>query len=142
MTSETKEHPIWVERVVQRAMDSNWFLGAMVLVKIVIFLTFIFFSLPLYKTMHEGVLHPYDGGRPMPGMPMGGVVFLALGYTAYELLLSVCFTLMIFGGLLYICDGLRSVIDQIGRVCCQDEEERTSLLPDKKAKKKQQYNIV
>ena len=123
-------------------MDSKWFLGSIVLVKLVMFLTFIFFSLPLYKEMHEGVFHPYGGGRPMPGTPMVEVIIVALVYTAFELAFSVCFTLIIFAGLLYIYDGLCAVIDLIGRICCQDEEERTSLLPDKKTKKKKQYYIV
>ena len=83
MTSETKDPPTdQIDRVWDHANDSNRFLGAMVLVKLVMFLTFIFFSLPFYKTLHEGVLHPYDGGRPMPGMPMIGVVIVALGCTA------------------------------------------------------------
>ena len=143
MTSETKDPPTdQIDRVWDHAIDSNRFLGAMVLVKLVMFLTFIFFSLPFYKTVHEGVLHPYDGGRPMPGMPMVGVVIVALGCTAVQFIVSISFTWVIFTGLLYISDGLRAVIDLIGPVGCQDDEENTSLLPDKKTKKNQQYNIV
>ena len=120
--------------------DSRCFLGAFGLVSLIIFVTAIFSSLPFYTMMHDGIPHPYDGGLPMPGMPMAGVVIIA--YTLFELMISVGMTMLLFAGLLFILDGLRAGIAFIGQICCKDEEEGRSLLPDKKAKKKQQYDIV
>ena len=120
--------------------DSRCFLGAFGLVSLIMFVTLIFFSLPFYTMMHDGIPHPNDGGLPMPGMPIAGVVIMA--YTLFELMISVGMTMILFAGLLYILDGLRAGIALIGRICCRDEEEGRSLLPDNKAKKKQQYDIV
>ena len=128
---------VQVQRV-ESAMSSKCFLGAFVLVAVVVFFTLIFLTNPFYKSMHEGNPHPYGGGDPVPGEPMAGVVMVASLLAILQAALAYTGTLSIFAGLLFIFDGLQAVSHFIARVCCQDQEERKNLL----FVKKNQYHCI